>query len=662
MNVDGSDVRNLTNSPADDQTPDWSPDGTQIVFVSDRDGNQELYVMQADGSGQTRLTETTEAERRPRWSPDGSKLTYVTWPEANVFVVRADGTDRRQITDDPALDNYPVWSPDGASLAFLTFRDGNAEVYTVDANGESATRITNTARDETDGLDWSPDGTRLVVAAADAGGEGADPASQEIYTLAADGSDRQRLTNNTTQDSHSRWSRYLPEATAWFTLADGAETRGAAVGFDSLAKDAVVYSSTEDVPAGPLVVTEPVELTTRRDSERLLRDITAAPVAGASAMWKLTARVTGGTGSTATIGWRQEEVDGLLAAAGEYDSAYLTDTAAGTVWALSPTNNPITLNTSASGVYKLEFTVEKTVTQAVTYDLDAGWNLLSVPGPGDLTALQGVSASAFTYDAANGKYATLGQVSETFLSHMDTGFWLLSTTAGPQTVDLDLDSEKARSVSVTLKPGWNLIGAPADLPAPLPATAVDGGYPHNVLSYAAGQYSVASELTQGAGYWVLNSSGEERDVALTQMRHLGPDGQESLFHAAPKLPEADWELLLSLDMPGGVSHDVRLGSSKYAREGYDALDIPQPPSPAARDFTAFYAESESVASRLTRSMVPASKDGVEWTLTARVLRPERLGGTVSNCRRATGCCCAGTRRRTRWIVTVRFGCRRGTTH
>jgi hypothetical protein len=147
---------------------------------------------------------------------------------------------------------------------------------------------------------------------------------------------------------------------------------------------------------------------------------------------------------------------------------------------------------------------------------------------------------------------------------------------------------------------------------------VDGGYPHNVLGYGDGQYAVASELSQGKGYWVLNSSGADRDVTLTQMRHLSDDGKDSLFRAAPKLPDTDWELRLSLDMANGVTHGVTLGSSKYAREGYDALDIPQPPSPAARGFTAFYAEAEGVANRLTRSMVPVAKDDVEWTLAAKM--------------------------------------------
>jgi Tol biopolymer transport system component len=76
MQSDGSNPTNLTNRPSStDFHPVWSPDGTQIAFVSDRDGqfNTEIYVMNADGSNQTRLTNNEAADRDPSWSPDGSK-------------------------------------------------------------------------------------------------------------------------------------------------------------------------------------------------------------------------------------------------------------------------------------------------------------------------------------------------------------------------------------------------------------------------------------------------------------------------------------------------------------------------------------------------------------------------------------------------------------
>lgn len=69
MNTDGSGQLKLTNNPADDRWPDWSPNGNKIAFHSDRDGNFEIYVMNTDGSELTNLTNNPADDRCPAWSP-----------------------------------------------------------------------------------------------------------------------------------------------------------------------------------------------------------------------------------------------------------------------------------------------------------------------------------------------------------------------------------------------------------------------------------------------------------------------------------------------------------------------------------------------------------------------------------------------------------------
>ena len=91
------------------------PDGERIAFFSDRDGNFEIYVMNADGTGVSRLTDEPGADALPAWSPDGERIVFVSDRSGNeeIFVMNADGTAVEQLTDDPADDVEPAWSPAG---------------------------------------------------------------------------------------------------------------------------------------------------------------------------------------------------------------------------------------------------------------------------------------------------------------------------------------------------------------------------------------------------------------------------------------------------------------------------------------------------------------------------------------------------------------------
>lgn len=85
----------------------------RIAFSSDRDGNAEVYVMNADGTGQTNLTNNSAWDSRPAWSPDGTRIAFVSDRDGNreVYVMNADGSGQTRLTDNPAADGSPAWSP-----------------------------------------------------------------------------------------------------------------------------------------------------------------------------------------------------------------------------------------------------------------------------------------------------------------------------------------------------------------------------------------------------------------------------------------------------------------------------------------------------------------------------------------------------------------------
>jgi Tol biopolymer transport system component len=162
MNADGSHKRWL---PANGS---WSPDGRKIVFGTDRDGNGEIYVMNADGSGQRLVVAMPSSnELSPEWSPSGTTIAFASERDGNreIYSMNLDGTNQRNLTRNPRRDvengTRFLWSPNGRRIAFTTNRDGNAEIYVMNADGSGQRRLTRTPGFD-DLLGWSPDGSKIA--------------------------------------------------------------------------------------------------------------------------------------------------------------------------------------------------------------------------------------------------------------------------------------------------------------------------------------------------------------------------------------------------------------------------------------------------------------------------------------------------------------------
>ena len=130
-NQDGSNAVNITNSGANDRDPVWSPDGGRIVFVSDRDGNDEIYVFDVATLNTTRLTFTNESDTSPVWSPNGAEIAFTSNRDGDndIWVMNADGSNARAVTFDTTDDTTPAWSLDGSRIVYVS--DGNLFVVNL---------------------------------------------------------------------------------------------------------------------------------------------------------------------------------------------------------------------------------------------------------------------------------------------------------------------------------------------------------------------------------------------------------------------------------------------------------------------------------------------------------------------------------------------------
>src|SRR5437667_6655635 len=121
----------------------------KIAFVSDRDGNNEIYTMNPDGTGVKRLTVNAASDLSPAWSPDGTKIAFSTNRDGNdeIYTINADGTGVTRLTSNTHSDLNPAWSPDGTKIADQRNRDGNYEIHVMNGDCSCQTRMTiNTTR------------------------------------------------------------------------------------------------------------------------------------------------------------------------------------------------------------------------------------------------------------------------------------------------------------------------------------------------------------------------------------------------------------------------------------------------------------------------------------------------------------------------------------
>jgi len=143
LDITTNTLIDLTNELSMGREIAWAPDGKKFTFSS----GMYTYIINADGTNKKRLT--TDGNNSS-WSPDGKKIVFDSERDGNseIYVMNAGGSNQINLSNNPANDTDPVWSPDGKKIAFSSDRDGNYEIYIMDADGSHQINLTNnSARD-----------------------------------------------------------------------------------------------------------------------------------------------------------------------------------------------------------------------------------------------------------------------------------------------------------------------------------------------------------------------------------------------------------------------------------------------------------------------------------------------------------------------------------
>ena len=162
-----------TPAPTPTETPIPTPPGGgsgEIAFASNRSGTAQIYIAKMDGTNLRQITDTVDGACQPAWSPDGQRLVFISpcesnhesYPGAGLFIINVDGTDLAPLTNAPGGDYDPVWSPDGSRIAFTTLRNsGHPSIYVYSLEGGSVERISDEYPHDRQPA-WSPDGSKIA--------------------------------------------------------------------------------------------------------------------------------------------------------------------------------------------------------------------------------------------------------------------------------------------------------------------------------------------------------------------------------------------------------------------------------------------------------------------------------------------------------------------
>ncbi|MFQ5675332.1 MAG: hypothetical protein ACE5G1_05495 [bacterium] len=196
-----------TDAPERDGTPVWSPDGSHIAFQSFRDGHSQVYIMDADGSKQRNISNSDSHDEHPFWSADGERILFCSTrsrvngkedENIDIYEMRKDGSNVHRITHTPEVETYASWSPDASKIVCRKIlANEDWEIVVMNSDGTNPVNISNHV-----GIDgwpvWSPDGKKIAFAS-----EYGD--NTRIFIMNADGTNKVRISDDKPMDDRQPW-------------------------------------------------------------------------------------------------------------------------------------------------------------------------------------------------------------------------------------------------------------------------------------------------------------------------------------------------------------------------------------------------------------------------------------------------------------------------